>query len=191
MKNINNKCLLLNIDYTPLCIISWKKAIILSVRYNINKNCGVEIIDFYKNDYIIGPNNQTFPIPAIAKTKKYFRPYNDHVIFSRRNVFIRDNYTCQYCGEQKNISELTYDHIVPKSHKTKFKNKQEATSWLNIVTACKQCNRRKGNKTPEQAGMPLLNNPHVPAKNKKYLPITHHLHKIDTEIPEEWKLYIR
>ncbi len=92
--------------------------------------------------------------------------------------------------KKKNISELTYDHIVPKSHRTKFKNKKEATTWLNIVTACKSCNRRKSNKTPEQAGMPLLNKPYVPTKNKKYLPITTHLHKIDTEIPEEWKLYI-
>lgn len=189
MKKANRKCLLLNIDYSPLCVISWKKAIIWQIKSSININFGIEIIDFYKGDYILGANGKQIPIPSIAKTKKFFQIYNEEVVFSRKNVFIRDNYTCQYCGEEKRISDLTYDHVIPKSH-MKFSNKKHATCWTNIATACKQCNRKKGNRTPEQANMPLITNPFVPMKNKKYLPITMYLHNIDTEVPNEWKVYI-
>lgn len=75
--------------------------------------------------------------------------------YSRTNIFQRDDYRCQYCRKQFGRKELTVDHITPKS-------RGGSTSWSNIATACKPCNTRKGNKTPEEAGMKLLQQPIVP-----------------------------
>lgn len=70
--------------------------------------------------------------------------------FRRREVFSRDNYTCQYCSGQFGADQLTIDHVRPKAQ-------GGITSWENCVTSCKSCNTNKADQTPEQAGMPLLN----------------------------------
>lgn len=186
MQKQNTKCLVLNADYTPLTIITWKKALVWSFKHDADNRVGVEIIDFYKDDYIIGVNKK-YPIPAVVKTAKYFRINNHRVKFSRKNLFIRDNYSCQYCGAKTEIAKLTYDHVIPKSV---WRNDSlSPTTWTNIVTACIDCNRKKGNRTPKQANMPLKNLPVMPQKNIKYLPIVDYLVKIN-HIPEEWKLYL-
>lgn len=188
MKQENSKCLVLNGDYSPLGIIDWKKALTWSVKYEQRSRHGIEIIDFYKNDCVIGANSKKYPIPSVVKTNRYFRINHQHVNFSRKNLFIRDDYTCQYCGNKKDINKLTYDHVIPRSlwkHKT-----SSPTCWTNIVTACVECNHKKGNRTPKQANMPLLNPPIVPKKNIKYLPVSHHLSTIRQDIPEEWRIYL-
>jgi 5-methylcytosine-specific restriction endonuclease McrA len=188
MQPQNSRCLILNADYTPLGIISWKRALVWSYRHDENSHVGVEIIDFYKNDYICGANNKKIPIPAVVKTAKYFRLNHQNVNFSRKNLFIRDNYSCQYCGCEKEANQLTYDHVIPKSV---WKNKiGSPTCWTNIVTACVECNRRKGNRTPKEANMPLRNLPIVPNKSAKYLPVRGLLLKIRSDIPDEWTVYL-
>lgn len=189
MEKQHSKCLLLNADYTPLHIIDWKRALIWGMKYSDSNKFGIEIIDFYKQDFIQGTNGKKFPIPAVARTRKYFKPNNQKLIFSRKNIFLRDNYTCQYCGTQFAETNLTYDHVIPKSN-WKISNRSSATTWTNIVTACISCNRKKGNKTPKQANMPLKNLPATPTKTYKYLPISQYLTKINKQIPEEWKLYL-
>lgn len=188
MRTENSKCLVLNADYSPLCVIGWKRALIWSLKNKEDPLAGVEIIDFYKNDFILGTNNRKFPIPAVVKTIQYFRLHNQKVNFSRKNIFIRDNYTCQYCNIKKDVNELTYDHVIPKSVWTN--NLGTPTNWTNIVTACVNCNRKKGNRTPKQANMPLKNSPVAPVKNIKYLPLTHYLLKIRSDIPQEWTIYL-
>jgi hypothetical protein len=188
METNHKQCLLLNADYTPLSIISWQKAIIWSMRFNHNPKYGIEIIDFYKNDYIAGVDKK-YPTPAVAKTHRFFKMNNQTVTFSRKNIFTRDDFTCQYCHTKYEISYLTYDHVIPKS-KWKDHNRSSATCWTNIVTACIACNRKKGNKTPKEANMPLKTLPIKPNKNIKYLPITIHLSKIKLTIPDEWKIYL-
>lgn len=188
MEADNHKlCLLLNCDYTPLSIITWKKALVWSFKYDNNPRYGIEIIDFYKNDFISGINKK-YPVPAIAKTKRFFKVNKQHIVFSRKNIFIRDNYTCQYCNKIFTTNDLTYDHVIPKS-KWDY-NKGSPTSWTNIVTSCVECNRKKSNRTPKQANMPLQSLPIEPTKNIKYLPVTHLLYKIRDNIPEEWKQYL-
>lgn len=183
----HTKCLLINADYSPLGIISWKRAVVWVIRYEDSPKYGIEIIDFYKNDHIVCVDKKA-PIPAVAKTKRYFKIHAQPVTFSRKNIFLRDDYSCQYCGERFDIKNLTYDHVVPKS---KWNDSNHSpTNWTNIVTACVQCNRKKGNRTPKEANMPLINNPIVPNKNLRYLPIIHSLHKIKQEIPEEWVPYL-
>jgi 5-methylcytosine-specific restriction endonuclease McrA len=188
MNQKNSRCLLLNADYSPLTIISWKRALVWSIKYEINNNTGIEIIDFYKDDFISGTNNKKYPIPAVARTAKYFKQSTQTVNFSRKNIYIRDNYTCQYCNQIKDFKDLTYDHVIPKSL---FKNfRGSATTWTNIVTACVNCNRKKGSRTPKMANMPLKTIPVVPQKSAKYLPIASFLNKIRSDIPDEWALYL-
>lgn len=188
MKVQNSRCLLLNADFTPLSIIEWKKAVMWHMRYEHNPKYGIDIIDFYKNDYITGVHNKKYPIPAVARTKRFFRFNKQMVTFSRKNLFLRDNYTCQYCNRVFDIHELTYDHVIPKSMWDY--NKGSPTYWTNIVTACSDCNKKKGNKTPKQANMPLKNLPTKPSKSIKYLPIHEFLHKIRDNIPLEWTIYL-
>lgn len=184
----HNKCLVLNADFTPLTVISWKRAMIWSMKYVDSSKFSIEIIDFYKNDYILGTNNRKHPIPAVVRTNHYLKIHNHNVNFSRKNIFLRDNYTCQYCGISKDMNELTYDHVIPKSKWSDFK--RSPTNWTNIVTACHDCNRIKGNRTPTEAKMDLLNLPIVPQKTIRYLPVHEYLLKIRRTIPNEWTLYL-
>lgn len=188
MKSSNSKCLLLNADYTALSIISWKKAITWHIKYEHNTKYGIDIIDFYKDDYISGSNNKKYPIPCVARTKKFFHLKESEIVFSRKNIFLRDHYTCQYCDNIFENDKLTYDHVIPKS-KWNY-NDGSPTIWTNIVTACVACNRKKGNRTPKQANMPLKTFPIRPSKTVRYLPIAHHLRKIKDNIPDEWKIYL-
>jgi hypothetical protein len=187
MKSKNNSCLLLNADYSPLSIIDWKKALTWSIRYDHNPKYGIDIIDFYKDDHIVGVNNKKYPIPAVARTKRFFKIKDSVLIFSRKNIFLRDNYTCQYCNKQFENKQLTYDHVIPKS-KWNYEY-GSPTVWTNIVTACVACNRTKGNRSPKQANMSLINLPYKPNKTNKYLPISHHLRK-RAYIPSEWTIYL-
>lgn len=180
-------CLVLNADYSPIGIIGWRKAMIWSFRYTHSLYSGIEIIDHYKDDKVIGAKGYC-RIPAVVRTTKYFKLIGQPVVFSRRNLFIRDDYMCQYCGDKFPISQLTYDHVIPKS---KWPHcRKSATSWTNIVTACYKCNAKKGNKTVQQSGMKLKNQPYIPHKTKKYLHVNHQLLTIRSDIPNEWKLYV-
>jgi len=183
----HKKCLLLNADYSPFGLIDWIKAISWSFRSIESDNeFPVEIIDFYKNDFIQGIGKK-FPVPAVAKTRRFFHIDNHHVNFSRKNILIRDNYTCQYCNHKFPIIDLTYDHVVPKSI---WRSNSSPTSWTNIVTCCIKCNRKKGNKTPKDAGMKLQNLPIKPQKTYKYLPVVQSLLSIKDDTPEEWRMYL-
>jgi 5-methylcytosine-specific restriction endonuclease McrA len=148
---------------------------------------GIEVVHFYSNDNIKGIN-KSIPIPAIVKTKQFFRIKKQNIKFSRKNIFLRDNNICQYCGLKFHSNNLTYDHIIPKS-KWNY-NDGSPTVWTNITTSCLQCNRKKGDKTPKEANMPLRSLPYQPQENSRYLPISYKLLNIKHQIPDEWKLYI-
>ena len=87
-------------------------------------------------------------VPEVVTLTSYDRVPVNSVTFSRRNVFKRDRYTCQYCGKQPGSEELTIDHVVPRSH-------GGGSDWVNCVLACVDCNHRKANRTPAQARMNL------------------------------------
>jgi 5-methylcytosine-specific restriction endonuclease McrA len=177
-------CLILNSNHQPLAIIDWQRAYCLYYQNNLN----IEILDFYKDDYILGAGNTKHKIPAVIKIRQYLKLYHKQVKFSRKNLFLRDNYTCQYCYKQYHFTKLTYDHVIPKS--LWDKNKGNPTLWTNIVTACTICNRKKANRTPSQAEMSLKTNPYVPQRTTKYLPVAHLLYTIRQDIPNEWSTYL-
>ena len=184
----NSKCLLLNADYSPLRVLSWQKAIIWSIKHKNDKNYGIEILSYHHDKYIQGSANKRYPVPAVAKTSKFFNMYNKSINFSRKNLFIRDNYTCQYCGEKFPVAKLTHDHIIPKS-RFDIKNKHKCTNWINVVTSCWQCNHKKGNKTPKEANMQLLNKPVAPKYCSVYLPWYKDFFIINGSFPE-WEPFI-
>jgi 5-methylcytosine-specific restriction endonuclease McrA len=189
MKPENNKCLVLNSDYSPLTIIDWKRALLWLVKHQYSNNSGVVIVDFYKDDYVYCTNNKKIPLPAVVKTIRYFKLFNNSINFSRKNVFLRDNYTCQYCGKQPDLNSLTYDHVIPKS-KWDY-DKGTPTTWYNVVASCIQCNRKKGNKTLKESNMKLLSYPEKPSnKNGKFLPFADKLIRMNCHIPNEWIDYL-
>jgi 5-methylcytosine-specific restriction endonuclease McrA len=95
-------------------------------------------------------------IPEVILLKGFNDFIRHEVRFSRRNIFERDKNTCQYCGRRMPKSDVTLDHVVPRS-------RGGIDSWENLVLACMECNVRKGNRTPEEAHMPLFRKPTKPA----------------------------
>jgi len=91
-------------------------------------------------------------VPEVVTLTGYDRVPSSAVTFSRRNIFKRDRYTCQYCGIQPGSGELTLDHVVPRSHGGQ-------STWENCVLACVECNKRKADRTPDQASMRLRTRP--------------------------------
>lgn len=100
-------------------------------------------------------------VPEVILLTSYDRQPRRVVPFSRRNLYQRDHFTCQYCGAQPGTSELTIDHVSPRSH-------GGMTTWDNCVLACVTCNKRKANRTPQQANMQLRKLPIRPAWRPSY-----------------------
>ena len=94
-------------------------------------------------------------VPEVISLVRYDRVPSNTVTFSRRNIFKRDRFTCQYCGKQPGSEELTIDHVLPRS-------RGGGSNWENCVLACVECNHRKANRTPAEAGMLLRTRPARP-----------------------------
>ena len=94
-------------------------------------------------------------IPKVLILKDFDKRPPQFVRFSRAHIFMRDDHTCQYCSNTLPKQKLNIDHVIPRVQKGK-------TSWENVVTSCHGCNRKKGGRTPRQAGMKLLKNPLKP-----------------------------
>ena len=136
--------LLLNQDGTPLSmlppsVIDWTYAIKLLY---LNK---VVVVKEHE-DWTVRSQHLEIKVPSIVMTKRYVRP-RQRVLFNRKMVYLRDNYTCQYCGEQFRAKDLTLDHVKPKSH-------GGGSSWSNLVTCCGTCNWLKGAKVIEPKTLP-------------------------------------
>jgi len=143
---MNTPVLVLNFNYEPLNVCDTRRALVLTVvgRASVIENGRGEI----------RTATAVFPRPAVIRLRHLVRRPRPRVRLVRREVFRRDNFTCQYCGES--VRPLTLDHVVPRHRGGRH-------TWTNIVTACPVCNRRKGGRTPEEAGMQLL---HVPFEPK-------------------------
>ena len=146
--------LLLNATYEPLKVVHWRKAVTLWCQGK------VEVISVYDRE--IRSVSISFRLPSVIRLLRYINIKRrfDYVPFSRANIYERDGHTCQYCGDEYPTAELTFDHVLPVARSGR-------KDWENIVTCCITCNRRKGGRTPEEAGMRLVRHPrrpeHVPA----------------------------
>ena len=120
----------------------------------------------------------TWQMPAVVRLRRSLATRKKGVKFSRVNVYQRDDFTCQYCGKRFSWGELTYDHLVPRARGGR-------TNFLNIVTACKPCNSRKGHLTCDEAGMFPLNEPSHP----RHLPFTTPLVPRG-QVPTQWEPFL-
>jgi 5-methylcytosine-specific restriction endonuclease McrA len=155
--------LVLNTTFLPINICSWRRAMVLLFK---GKAEGIE----KSNKYI---NSGKYVLPLVIKLKDYVpMPYNG-VVFTRKNIFLRDNYICQYCGKKGN---LTIDHIIPRS-------KGGEDVWGNVVVCCIRCNNKKGDRLPEEEGMKLIKTPYKPPSTL-YLQITR-----QSMVPRSWFSY--
>ncbi|MBS2011830.1 MAG: HNH endonuclease [Deltaproteobacteria bacterium] len=155
---------------SPHKIISWQRAVVLAY---LGK---VEVIETWDED-LVGPSI-SMKAPSVVRLTRGSVSTKQSVRFSRVNVFTRDKFRCQYCGERKPVRQLNYDHVIPRVQGGK-------TVWENIVTSCYACNDRKGSRTPEQAGMQLLKKPRKP----EYLPVVPPIRIDEGELPQQWEPY--
>lgn len=140
--------LLLNLNYAPIGILPWKKAVGL-------------VLGRQKADVVaeyVEPKSKIFNAAVIrlnVKTPDHFSLFSKQK-FSKKNLFLRDRFECQYCGIQCTVRTGTIDHILPRSFGGK-------TDYFNCVIACKRCNWGKDNRTPQEANMPLRSIPKQPS----------------------------
>jgi 5-methylcytosine-specific restriction endonuclease McrA len=144
--------LVLNQNYEPLDVCSWQRAMVMIISGK------AEIVENGRG--VIHTPTTTLPLPSVVRLRYLVHRPRPRVKLNRKEIFRRDNYTCQYCGRQ--TTNLTVDHVVPRHCGGTY-------SWENLVSACPQCNRRKGGKTLREAGMTLLRTPYEPRASLRYL----------------------
>jgi len=168
--------LVLNKHYMAVRIVGAKRAFSLLFRqlaevvcseegnfYNYNFQSWCEVSQFKRNFEPDGQDwvstvNFYIAVPRIIRLLFYDRLPRNDVKFNRRNIFARDRNHCQYCGKKYPTTELSLDHVIPKSCGGK-------SNWGNVVCSCTNCNVKKGGRTPKQANMSLVRKPVKPKKN--------------------------
>lgn len=149
------RVLLLNADYVALNFISDHRAVLLMFKGRaevIHNMDGKRSI--WPNTFFAAPNN-AYEVPATLRLLKRVNRKWKPPRFRKKVLFNRDDWTCQYCNTKLTWSNIEVEHIMPSS-------RGGQTSWTNCVAACKPCNKKKANQTPDEAGMKLLSNPTVP-----------------------------
>jgi 5-methylcytosine-specific restriction endonuclease McrA len=143
---MDQKVLILNQDFSAFALCSIQKAFILLYLEK------AEMVHRSETG-LLRSISQSFPVPSIIRLQHYVHVPYKGIALSRHNIMKRDAYQCLYCGSTKN---LTLDHMIPKS-------RGGDSSWTNLVTACMRCNTRKGDRTPEEAGLILKQKPKKPS----------------------------
>ena len=164
---LNSKVLVLNQNYEPMSVCNVRKAIVLLF---LGK---AELIESQQGK-LLHSISMSIPFPSVVRLGFYIRVPYKKIILSRKNVLRRDSHRCQYCG--RGDLPLTVDHVMPRSRKGE-------DSWENLVCACVHCNNRKGDRTAEEAYMPLLKRP---AKPNHVTFIKHFVGNVD----DRWKPYL-
>ena len=163
---LNSSVLVLNRQFLPIHVTSVRRAFSLLYQDTasaVNEN--YETFDFaswsQRGGSVTGGGDfvrtlsGAIPVPRVIVLRHFDRVPSRNVRFSRANIFSRDTLTCQYCQSMPPRSQLNLDHVVPRAQGGK-------TTWENVVCCCIPCNRRKGGRTPEQAGVKLRRIPRRP-----------------------------
>lgn len=129
------------------------------------------------NGHVIATMTDSYRCPSVIRLSSLIKRPRPKMKLSRREVFVRDDYTCQYCGVQ--TRDLTLDHVIPKSRGGEH-------SWINLVSACKSCNHRKGGKSPDEARMRLMKKPAEPHVSPYYV----FLQKLRQAPNPEWQKFL-
>ena len=143
------RCVVLNGDYSYLNVVSWKRAVCLMIKGK------AEVLKWSDQEVRNCEGKVITKIPLVLRLIKIIRMiYKNKVPYSKRNIFVRDNFTCVYCGTKAKV-KLTIDHVIPKSRGGK-------SDFDNCVASCRPCNLKKGHKTPNEARMYMKGRPYTP-----------------------------
>jgi 5-methylcytosine-specific restriction endonuclease McrA len=182
---LDAEVLILNRVYLPIRVTTARRAFCLLYQGKA-KAILPDYTTYEFDDWIERPSDgresvgllsRRVGIPRVIVLASFSGTPRHEVRFSRRNVFVRDGYRCQYCGHSRTSRELNLDHVVPLSH-------GGSSTWENVVCCCISCNRRKGNRTPESAGMQLRRPPRRPR--------WHPLHDGGRrrQYPDDWRQFV-
>lgn len=162
--------LVLNASYEPINVCAARRAIVLVLK-------GVAMTE-EENGHFLHAARLALRLPSVIRLLEYRRIPHQTRALSRKNILLRDRNTCQYCGELLSASDLTLDHVIPRS-------KGGLSTWENLVACCHPCNRHKGNQLPAEAGMKLMREPH--AFN---LHTSRHIMRLMGHSDDKWRKYL-
>jgi 5-methylcytosine-specific restriction endonuclease McrA len=156
---MTGRVLVLNASYEPINVCNERRAVVMIFKGKARME--------EHNGHMLHSPRITMHAPSVIRLTEYRHIPHKRRSLSRKNVLLRDQFRCQYCEIVFKPADLTLDHIVPRS-------RGGTSTWENLAACCKLCNHRKGNQTPEEAGMPLLEKPrafsmHVSRQIMRYL----------------------
>lgn len=163
---INKRVLMLNQNYEPLTICSARRAIVLLFQGKVEMLAPADGLK-------LRTITEQYSLPSVVRLWHYKKVPMKRIMLTRKNVLLRDNNQCQYCGTTR--GDMTVDHVIPKTM-------GGTDTWNNLVCSCSRCNNKKGNRTPEQAQMKLMKKPNRPS----YITFIQRNLSID----EPWKPYL-
>ena len=170
---LNGRVLLLNFSYEPLGTVGVARAMCLTLK-------GTVFVEEHDGERVLHSPTTTFRVPSVIRLRSYIniRRRREASGMKRLRIYMRDKFRCQYCGDKKSATELTLDHILPRS-------RGGDNSPVNIATACITCNNRKGSRTPEEARMPLLTSQTALRMKLERVVLCHY-----AEARPEWRKYL-
>lgn len=162
--------LVLNASYEPINICAARRALVLVLK-------GIAAAEELSATSVHS-TRRTVKVPSVIRLLEYRRIPHQTRALSRKNIMMRDRYTCQYCLKILPTGELTLDHVIPRA-------RAGESAWENLVACCHTCNNRKGSRTPEEAGMKLIRQP------KPFsLHTSRHLMRLLGKSDEQWRKYL-
>jgi 5-methylcytosine-specific restriction endonuclease McrA len=170
LSGLHKPVLVLNASYEPINICAARRALILILK-------GVAQPEEFSS-IALRSARQTLKLPSVIRLLEYRRIPHQARSLSRKNILMRDRYTCQYCLRTLPSGELTLDHVVPRS-------RHGETTWENLVACCHPCNNHKGGRTPDEAGMKLARQP-----RPFTLHTSRHLMRLLGRSDEKWRKYL-
>lgn len=170
LSRLQKPVLVLNASYEPINICAARRAVVLVLK-------GVASAEEVTSHFVHS-SRRTMSLPSVIRLLEYRRIPHQTRSLSRKNILMRDRYTCQYCHRTLPSAELTLDHVVPRS-------RSGESAWENLVACCHRCNNRKGSRTPEEAGMKLARLPRPFS-----LHTSRHLMRLLGKSDEQWRKYL-
>ena len=162
--------LVLNASYEPINVCGARRALVLVLK-------GVAAAE-EQSPHCVHSSRAAVRLPSVIRLLEYRRIPHQTRSLSRKNILMRDRYTCQYCQRPLPSGELTLDHVIPRS-------RSGETAWENLVACCHSCNNRKGNRTPDEAGMRLTKPPRPFS-----LHTSRHLMRLLGRSDAQWRKYL-
>jgi len=170
LDRLHQPVLVLNASFEPINVCAARRAMVLVLK-------GVASAEELSKIEVHTSRN-TLKMPSVIRLLEYRRIPHQTRALSRKNILMRDRYTCQYCHKTLNSNELTLDHVIPRS-------RAGESSWENLVACCNPCNNRKGNRTPDEAGMKLAKPPRPFS-----LHTSRHLMRLLGKSDDNWRKYL-